>query len=56
MGYYLAEDGWDEKVFTDAGLPITLLPQVFGDAVFGNSDCVFSVWHVVFWFPVLCIW
>jgi len=28
MGYYWPEDGWDEKVFTDVGLPISLLPQV----------------------------
>ena len=30
MGYYWHEDGWDEQALTSAGLPVVLLPQVFG--------------------------
>ena len=30
MGYYWEEDGWDEQALTSAGLPVVLLPQVFG--------------------------
>ena len=58
MGYFWPEDGWDEKVLTDAGLPISLLPQVFGDVylVFGNLCCVFCIWHGAFCILVLCIW
>ena len=42
MGYYWPEDGWDEKVFTDAGLPISVLPQVFGDVYL-----VTCIWYLV---------
>ena len=50
MGYYWPEDGWDEKVFTDAGLPISVLPQVFGDVylVFGIMYLVTCVVYFVF--------